>query len=325
MPRLAKLDEILFPVEEHPVFVAFARDGQERKLAVPERKAIVNGRSQRVLGIVSRGYRLVTNMQALELAYQCCATVFPETKPGEWLASAVDAPSTAGYCHIDLLHNSTALDFRDVPPDQRPDVFGPFIRVTNSYNGLRALGFDIGFYRKVCKNGMIVPDTIIQFKFNHLRRDIGETVQFHVKQDRLAKLRTTFTDSLAGLRACKVQRAQFEPLVGAALLLQPPKSAKPESREAADWGVLRKHLADMGTRYADELGDNAYSVFNTITEFASRPPENRCVRRDRHSMQQLAGSWLTSFNAACRTPGFSVDGYVQRVANERAQAAEANV
>jgi hypothetical protein len=138
MPRLAKLDEILFPVEEHPVFVAFSRDGQERQLAVPERKAIVNGRSQRVLGVVSRGYRLVTNAEALELAYQCCATVFPETKPGEWLASAVDAPSTAGYCHIDLLHNSTALDFRDVPPNQRPDVFGPFIRVTNSY---KRIGF----------------------------------------------------------------------------------------------------------------------------------------------------------------------------------------
>jgi hypothetical protein len=315
MPRLSKLDDVLFPVEEHPVFVAFTRDGQERKLAVPERKAIVNGRSQRVLGIVSRGYRLVTNTEALELAYQCCRTVFPETKPGEWVASAVDAPSTAGFCHIDLLHNSTALDFHDVPPDQRPEVFGPFIRVTNSYNGLRALGFDIGFYRKVCKNGMILPDTIIQFKFNHLRRDIGETVQFNIKQDRLAQFRTAFTASLAGLRTCKVQRAQFVPLVGAALLLQPPKRAKPESREAADWAGLQEHLSEMSIRYADELGDNAYAAFNTITDFASRPPENRCVRRDCHSMQRLAGSWLTSFNAACRKPGFSVDGHIQQMVN----------
>lgn len=116
---------------------------------------------------------------------------------------------------------------------------------------------------------------------------------------------------------------QFLPLVGAALLLQPPKAAKPDSREATDWVMLGDHLAAMGTRYADELGENAYAVFNTITEFASRPPENRCVRRDRHSMQQLAGSWLTSFNLACRAPGFSVDGYVQKVTSERAQVAEA--
>jgi len=73
----------------------------------------------------------------------------------------------AGYCHIDLIHNSAALDFTFVPPHQRPEAFGPFIRVTNSYNSLRALAFDIGFYRKVCKNGLIIPDTIIRFKFNN--------------------------------------------------------------------------------------------------------------------------------------------------------------
>ena len=72
---------------------------------------------------------------------------------------------------LDLVHNSTALDFTFVAAHQRSELFDPFIRVTNSYNGLRALGFDIGFYRKICKNGMIVPDTVIRFKFTHLRRD----------------------------------------------------------------------------------------------------------------------------------------------------------
>jgi hypothetical protein len=52
-------------------------------------------------------------------------------------------------CHIDLVHRTAALDFADVRAGQRPDAFGPFIRVTNSYSALRALAFDIGFYRKV--------------------------------------------------------------------------------------------------------------------------------------------------------------------------------
>ncbi len=319
MPRLTELDDVLFPVEEHPVFVGFIENGCERRLAVPEKKAIVNRTTHRVLGVVSRGYRLVSNREALDLAYKCCQTVFPETKPGEWETNAIDAPSTAGYCHIDLVHNTAALDFSFVPPNQRPEAFGPFIRVTNSYNGLRALGFDIGFFRKVCKNGLILPESIISFKFNHQRRDIGESIQFEIAKDRLTKFSTAFTKSLAGLRNCSVPRAQFEPLILGALMLGPPQTLKPDASETIDWEKLGKHLTEMSTRYVSELGENAYAAFNAITEFASRPPENRCVHRDRHSLQRLAGSWLTSFNNACREPGFSVPSHIKQLAKERAR------
>ena len=176
-----------------------------------DKRAIVNRTTHRVLGIVSRDYRLVSNREAIEMAHECCSTIFPETKPGEWDVRSIDAPATAGYCHIDLVHNSTALDFTFVSPDQRPDAFGPIICVTNSYNGLRALGFDIGFYRKICKNGLIVPDIVIRFKFTHLQREIGETIQFHIDQERLTQFKTAFTDYLTGLRNCAVPRAQFEP------------------------------------------------------------------------------------------------------------------
>ncbi|HUI05541.1 MAG TPA: DUF932 domain-containing protein [Verrucomicrobiae bacterium] len=318
MPRLDKLDEVLFPVEEHAVFVSVPNGKTERRLPVPGKKAIVNAKDQRVLGIVSDGYRLVTNQQALDWGHECCRTVFPETKPTEWEVTATDAPGTAGYCHIDLRHNSTALDFKDLTADKRPDVFGPFIRVTNSYNGLRALSFDIGFYRKVCKNGMIIPDTIIRFSFTHQRRDIGETIQFKVEHDRLTKFRTAFTDSLAGLRACNVPRPQFDPLVRSVLLLRPPQPMEPDTREADDWQNLAGHLDKMTDRYIGELGANAYAAFNVITEFASHPPVNRCVHRDRHSFQRLAGTWLSTFSQECRKPGFTVAKYLE----EQAKAAK---
>lgn len=319
MPRLTNLNDVLFPVEEHPVFASIADPSGEMRVAVPDKKAIFNPIKRRVLGVVSRGYRLVSNTEALDMAHRCCRAVFPETEPGEWGVNATDAPSTGGYCHIDLVHNTTALDFSFVEEARRPQAFGPFIRVTNSYNGLRALAFDIGFYRKVCKNGMIAPDTIIRFKFTHAQRDIGETIQFDIAKDKLAKFKTIFTDSLASLRDCAVPRAQFDPLIRGVLLLRPPQPLEPNTREADDWRKLGADLAEMSTRYADELGENAYAAFNAITEFASHPPENRCVHRDRHSFQRLAGSWLTSFNEACRKPGFSVAGHLERVAQERAK------
>ena len=136
MARLTQLDDVIFPVEEHPVFVSVKTESGEHRLSVPAKKAIINSKSNRVLGVVSSGYRLVTNQQVLDWAYQCCRTVFPETKPQEWKVGATDAPETGGHCFIDLVHNSTVLDFSVVPAKDRPDNFGPFIRVTNSYNGL---------------------------------------------------------------------------------------------------------------------------------------------------------------------------------------------
>jgi len=127
MPRLTQLDDILFPVEEHPVFVSAYADTKERRISVPNKKALVNTRNYRVLGVVSRDYRLVTNREALNLAYECCGQAFPETKPAEWAVQASDAPQTGGYCYIDLAHNSAQLDFSLVQANKRPDAFGPFI------------------------------------------------------------------------------------------------------------------------------------------------------------------------------------------------------
>jgi hypothetical protein len=318
MPRLTQLDDVLFPVEECRVFVCLEDANGEHQLSVPDKKAIVTSSNSRVLGIVSRSYRLVTNREALDLGLQCCRIVFPETHPSEWNVMAVDAPETAGHCRIDFRHNSTALDF-SFPPEQ-PDVFGPFIRVTNSYNTLRALAFDIGFFRKVCTNGLIAPDSIIQFKFTHQRRDIGDGIRFEFHQDRLAKLKTSFVEQINALRAVRVPREQHEPLIQAVLLLRPPEPLEPNTKEADEWKLLSRHVDELGGRYAEELGENAYAVFNAVTEFASHPPANRRVRRERHSLQRMAGAWLNSFSQRCRQPDFNLASYIAELTTRDSEA-----
>ena len=313
MPRLTRIEDVLFPVQEHPVFAHVKNPTDCQQLPVPHRKAIVDVVNRRVVGIVSQGYRLVTNREALELARQCCRRVFPDTKPGEWEATATDAPGSGGHCHIDLAHNSTVHDFNLVRPDQRPDAFGPFIRVTNSYNGLRALAFDIGFFRKVCKNGLIVPKSIIRFKFSHQHRDIDRAVLFEVADERLTKLKAGFCDQLGALRSRSVPRNQFEAIVFGALSIHRPGALKPESREAAEWKALGSHVGELRDRYVNELGENAYSVFNAVTEFASQPPHNHFIHRDRNSLQRLAGVWFTKFVQECRQPAFDLAAYVARL------------
>jgi hypothetical protein len=314
MPRLTKLEDVCFPVEEHPIFAITDGPFGERRLPVPDKKALINCTTGRVLGVVSRDYQLVTNQQALEWARECCTTVFPETKPAEWDVSATDAPSTAGHCRIDVVHRSATLDFADVRPGKRPEEFGPFIRVTNSYNGLRALAFDIGFYRKVCRNGLIAPDTIIHFTFSHQRRELGSGIRFDVAHDRLEKLQARLGDYLAAVHNCQVPRIAFEPMLRGVLRLRRPEKLKPNTREADDWEALQQHLHELSDRYAHELGETAYGVLNAITDFASHPPENRHVHRDRHSLQRLAGAWLSEFSQTCQQPDFSVAGYLDKVA-----------
>jgi hypothetical protein len=80
--------------------------------------------------------------------------------------------------------------------------------------------------------------------------------------------------------------------------------------EAADWTTLETHIRELCSRYEIDLGDNAYAALNAMTDFASRPPDNRHLRRDRHSLQRLAGSWLTSFGKECRQPDFAIDSYL---------------
>jgi hypothetical protein len=80
-----------------------------------------------------------------------------------------------------------------------------------------------------------------------------------------------------------------------------------------EWKALSQHIDALCSRYSEELGENAYAAFNTITEFASQPPKNRCLRRERHSLQRLAGDWMSKFTKQCRQPGFTVSEYLKKL------------
>ncbi len=208
------------------------------------------------------------------------------------------------------MHRTAALDL--VLPGRRPEAFGPFVRVTNSYNGSRALAFDIGFYRKVCSNGLIAPETMVHFKFAH-QRSLEAGIRFEVARDRLAKLQIKMSEQFATLKECTVPRTAFDPMVRSALMIRPLESTGPGTREAEEWASLDTHIRGLCARYACELGETGYAVLNAITDFASHPPKSRHLHRDRHGLQRLAGNWLTTFARECAQPGFAIDMYLEKL------------
>jgi hypothetical protein len=211
----------------------------------------------------------------------------------------------------------TTLNFNLGSPQGPPDLFGPFIRVTNSYNGLRALTFDVGFARWICTNGVIFSEAVIKFRFTHSRRDIPGAIQFDVAHERLAKLKASFGAYVAALRACSVPHEELARFVQGVLALRPPDPLEPKTPEGTEWIALGAHVSTLCNRYSAELGDNAYAVFNAVTEFASNPPANRFVRRERHSLQRLAGEWISSFSQQCRQQGFDLTTYLSSLTQIR--------
>jgi hypothetical protein len=144
--------------------------------------------------------------------------------------------------------------------------------------------------------------------------------EFDISHKRLAELKSRFGLYLDALRACPVRLDQFGTFARAVLAIRAPERLKPKSREAADWETLNAHMAASCDRHARELGENAYAVLNVITEFASHPPANRHVHRERNSLQRLAGTWLSNFAQRCRLPEFNLGAYLAELTAPKVEA-----
>ncbi len=310
MTRLTEIEHILFKVEEYPVFAQLPGEENPKWVHAPGKKAVVDMWSKRVVGVVGKDYRVVPNLDAILWGYQACLQAFPETDIVEWNLGKVDGPSTGTRCSIDILHSTAKLDFSFVEAGNKPESYGPFIRVTNSYNCMRALSFEIGFFRKVCGNGLILPQAVILFRFNHLKSEIGAQIDFDVSSGAFLKMRQSFLESLDVLTGYQVAEDDFELLARSALGIRPPLNVEENRRTQEDWQALSSCFSALCDHYYRDLGGNAYAILNAVTDFASHPPNNRLLRRDRHSLQKKAGSWASEFSRRCVMPEFSVSSYL---------------
>lgn len=323
MPRLTSPEQVLFPVAVRPVYAGVGGPGANAFKRIAGKNAIVNKRDNSVVGVVGSGYRLVTNCEAIEAARTCCALAFPETGSGEWSIGSVDAPESGSHCHIDLVHSTAALDFEFLITGERPEVpevFGPFVRVSNSYNGRRALAFTIGFYRKICANGLVGPEGVVQFQFAHTRDQIGDEIRFQINHARLDAMRAEFLENFGVLWKVPVERGYFVPLIRVALRLPEARLSRADertpgvARRLRDRLALQRHLEEVCDRYAGEQGEHAYAVLGAITEVASHPVHSQAVRRDRHGLQKLAGEWMIAFKRLCVDPSFTIRDYLEEQA-----------
>ncbi len=179
-----------------------------------------------------------------------------------------------------------------------------------SFNGQRALRFDIGLVRLMCTNGMLITDTLVSFRFLHSKAALAQTPQFKVDHPKLKSWLDGFDANIATLRGHQVSPAVILELVLGVLRLHPPSSPDAPAYLVREWEGIQHHLQALITRYANEVGENAYAAFNVLTDFATRSKGRGLYSREVHTLQKRAGTWLPDFCARGRLPDFRMDEYL---------------
>jgi hypothetical protein len=301
------IQDLLFGVEQVPVEAVIGSDGNTRRICIPNKKALVNQATGHILGVVSRDYRVVTNQEAVDLAREACGIAFPGISPMEWDAKRASAPRTLSYAHIDLMHRTHVLNYWD-NEIQKDDPFTPFLRVTNSFNGARALRFDIGFMRKHCSNGVIFEEEVATIKASHSKEALDQ-LKIEIQSRSLPKMWEEFSSFLSRIRGIAMDIDQSTFALNSVLRLPDPKpDEKPARREGLD--ALYTDFSSRLANYRNELGPNAYAVFNTLTDIAARPPESTYFQKERDTIEKRSGRWLKELASQSHTTGFDLNAWI---------------
>jgi hypothetical protein len=303
MKTKISVQDLLFGVDQVPVEAVIGTNSRTRRISIPGKKALINQHSGQILGVVSRDYRVVTNQEAVDLAREACGIAFPGVSPMEGEAKRASAPRTLSYAHIDLMHRTHVLNYWD-NEIKKDDPFTPFLRVTNSFNGARALRFDIGFMRKHCSNGVIFEEEVATIKASHSKEALDQ-LKIEVNPPTLSQIWDEFSKFLSSVRSIDMTPEQSNHALTTVLRLSDPNPARKEG--------LNSLATDFSTRlvgYRRELGPNAYAVFNTLTDIAASPPENAHFQKDRDTIEKRSGRGLKDLTGQSQVARFELDRWI---------------
>jgi hypothetical protein len=307
MKRQTSVQNLLFDVDQVPVEAVIGTSGHTRRINIPGKKALIHQGTGHVLGVVGRDYRVVTNREAVSLAQEVCGKAFPGLSSIEWEAKRASAPRTLSYAHIDLMHRTHVLNYLGSEIGQS-DPYTPFLRVTNSFNGARALRFDIGFMRKHCSNGVIFEEEVATIKASHSKEALAQ-LQIEITGRSLPQMWDEFSKFLTTVRSITMTADQSTLALKTVLHLPDPKPIDRAARKEV-LGALATDFSARLTGYRQELGENAYAVFNTLTDIAARPPDSAYFQKDRDTLEKRSGRWLKELARQCQTTGFDLDAWI---------------
>lgn len=315
MARNTDLSSVLFKVGMQPVYtkrqttqnvggLEAQETGDNGFHRIPDFMAVVDVERQHTFAVVSPQYRLVTNEEAVRLGRDCLRQVLSQATIEGIEVFNIIMPKTRSFCHIDFMRQRGTIE------PWSGDRWQPFLRVTNSYNRMKPLRFDIGFCRWICENGMIFGRESIQVRYYHTTNAIVPDGVFRIDAGRLKKVEAQFIERLHNLKRFYVpENCMFDIVCKAfGIRITAQDRAKPQR-----WQSLlefRDVVAKHTKRHFSELGPNGYAALNVLTECATRPCLYISAESMIHSLQAHSGAWMDEFLRLISDPAFKFDTYL---------------
>lgn len=321
-PNSEKLNPLLFPVELVPVYVS-GRKGERQGNIFPDsllkaqcdrllrHLAIRDKQSGEVFTVVSKGYDLVSNEEALTDGFRIFSQLFPKASSvSNFEIAGASMTKSRGACVIDVIHR-----------EYRTEVFGgdpwcPFIRIENSYNRTKALSYVLGFHRlksplRYSDSRFIIGSTAARIKRVHTK---DAKVDWSGDRNRLREIEREFVEGIRYMKDYEVKRLYGAPLIAKALRLTFKVDAEDDQkrrRERQKLNTFRTFIAERLNERYKEHGVNLYAVFHAMIDYAS----SRAARRFNTpyynvEVQNRAGEWFSSYPRISSKPDFDIDRYL---------------
>ena len=259
--------------------------------------------------VVSSQYNLVTNREAYEIANFIVQRIFEGMTLQQFECYNVYMPQSKGSCRIDLIipfsYNNPFAD--------RKDTWTPFLRISNSYNRTLVLKYETGFCRWICKNGVIFGQNGITISINHNERINYQRIQSEIgKMNNVIGVRnlmSSFLKKMDDLKSLELPESIALQMYCKAFNVKVSKDKLlPYQKDTL--GKSAKRIIDAAKEYFAEMGNNAYAIFNVLSDFASFPVSYGQQSIYIHGLQRKVGLWADNLILEAKKPNFSLYKFI---------------
>lgn len=303
------INEALFDVKLKPVFI---KDGKDGETQLNSHFAVYDSERKKVLSVVTKNYHLITNKEALEKGKQIFHKVFSLIKMEDMQCFNITMPRTRSFCHIDLIHKNSDFDV------WKNDTWTPFLRVTNSYNRTKLLKYEIGFCRWICKNGMIFGSKSIEFSSTHSKSERESVTRFIENIGDIKAMEARFVEGLIQLKRYHVPKKLMFPLLLKVFDIKSPETGK-GAKAFERLNKIKLHTENLVNSYFHDLGENAYSALNVLTDFASRPEAVISPANQINKLQAQSANWMEDFIRQIEQRSFNFEDYLKNQIKQEAE------
>lgn len=300
------LQDAFFETGLEPIFWV---DEANRIRKFAGQKAIINRTTGKAISLVSSQYNFVRNREAYEIADFIVRRVFEGKTLQDFQCYNVYMPQSKASCRIDLIIPYS----KDNPFADKKDSWTPFIRISNSYNRTLVLKYEIGFCRWICKNGVIFGQNGITISIKHSERIDYRRIQYEVDHMEnifgALNLMSVFLDKMDKLKSLELPESIALQMYCKAFNIKVDKD-KVSHRQKVILAQSAKRIIDAAKEYFSEMGNNAYAVFNVLSDFASFPIAYGRQSIFIHGLQRKVGAWADELILKSKKPDFSLYKFI---------------